>query len=124
MHVGIVGLGRMGRSLGRLAHQRGHVVAGWDPSDASREAARELGELMGNALATETAWERLSTHVEDTGEVKRMLSWATDRDIPLPVVSAAQMSLMLSRDEGWPAARAVALLRNQFGGRPVHRRDG
>lgn len=83
-----------------------------------------LVELMGNALATEDAWERLSTHVEDTGEVKWMLTWATDHDIPLPVVSAAQMSLMLSRDEGWPAARAVALLRHQFGGHPVHRRDG
>lgn len=87
----------------------GTVIRGW------------LVELMANALASESDWDRLSTYVEDTGEVTWMTRWASDHDIPLPVTSAAQMALMLSRDRDWPAAKAVALLRHQFGGHPVHR---
>ena len=88
----------------------GTVIRGW------------LIELMGHALATEEDWESLSTYVEDTGEVKWVTTWATDRDIPLPVVTAAQTTLMQTRDRDWPAARALALLRHAFGEHPVHRR--
>lgn len=84
-----------------------------------------LVELMGNALARndQAAWERLSTYVEDTDEVKWVLNWALDEDIPTPVTAHAQQQLMQYRDLDWPAAKAVALLRNQFGGHPVHRVD-
>jgi 6-phosphogluconate dehydrogenase len=82
-----------------------------------------LVELMGNALAAtdEAAWAELSTYVEDTEEVKWVLNWAMDADIPSPVIAQAQQQLMQYRDLEWPAAKAVALLRNQFGGHPVHR---
>jgi 6-phosphogluconate dehydrogenase len=91
-----------------------------------------LIELMGYGLAhggigpeseVPGDLEQLSTHVEDTGEVKWVLDWATGRDIPTPVTSEAQQMLMAYRDAGWPAAKAVALLRNQFGGHPIHRAD-
>ena len=84
-----------------------------------------LVELMGNALARndEAAWEQLSTYVEDTDEVKWVLNWALDEDIPTPVIAHAQQQLMQYRDLDWPAAKAVALPRNQFGGHPVHRVD-
>jgi 6-phosphogluconate dehydrogenase len=62
----------------------------------------------------------LSTYVEDTGEVKWVVNWATEHDIPTPVTSTAQQMLMAYRERGWPAAKAVALLRNQFGGHPLH----
>ncbi len=82
-----------------------------------------LVELMGNALAhtDEEAWDRLSTYVEDTEEVKWVLNWAMNEDIPSPVIAHAQQQLIQYRDLDWPAAKAVALLRNQFGGHPVHR---
>ncbi|MEX0658834.1 MAG: hypothetical protein WD080_06840 [Egibacteraceae bacterium] len=93
-----------------------------------------LVELMGNALAhggigaeegTLGDLEQLSTNVEDTGEVKWVTQWASERDIPTPVTAMAQQLLMAYRDLDWPAAKAVALLRNQFGGHPIHRRrDG
>jgi 6-phosphogluconate dehydrogenase len=81
-----------------------------------------LVELMGNALAAtdDEAWQRLSTYVEDTDEVKWVLDWALGADIPSPVITQAQQQLMQFRDLDWPAAKAVALLRNQFGGHPVH----
>lgn len=98
----------------------GTVIRGW------------LVELMGNALAnggigpeadTPPDFRQLSTHVEDTGEVKWVLRWALEHDIPAPVTSTAQQALIAYRDLDWPAAKAVALLRNQFGAHPIHRSE-
>jgi 6-phosphogluconate dehydrogenase (decarboxylating) len=50
-----------------------------------------------------------------------VLEWALERDIPSPVVSDSQQLLMSYRDLGWPAAKAVALLRRGYGGHPVRR---
>jgi 6-phosphogluconate dehydrogenase len=80
-----------------------------------------LVELMGRALAEHGDFSQLATYVEDTGEVKWVLDWALAQDIPTPVVNASQTALMQYRDLGWPAAKAVALLRNQYGGHPVRR---
>lgn len=88
----------------------GSVIRGW------------LIELMGKALRENPDFGELSTYVEDTEEVKWVLHWALDRDIPTPVVADSQQALMEYRDRDWPAAKAVALLRNQFGGHPVHRK--
>jgi 6-phosphogluconate dehydrogenase len=88
--------------------QHGSVVRSW------------LVELMANALRTETDFRELSTYVEDTGEVKWVINWAFDRDIPTPAITASQTELMRDRDADTVTAKAVALLRNQYGGHPVH----
>ena len=80
-----------------------------------------LVELMGKALQEHTDLDELSTYVEDTGEVKWVLNWALEQDIPTPVVNASQTVLMQSRDQGSVTAKAVALLRNQYGGHLLHR---
>ncbi len=80
-----------------------------------------LVELMGKALTEYPDFSGLSTYVEDTSEVKWVLNWAMDEDLPTPVISAAQLALMLDRDLHEPSAIAVALLRNQYGGHPIHR---
>jgi 6-phosphogluconate dehydrogenase len=82
-----------------------------------------LVELMREALEENPDLERLSTYVEDTGEVKWVLEWALERDIPSPVISDSQQALMAYRDLDWPAAKAVALLRHGYGGHPVHTAD-
>jgi 6-phosphogluconate dehydrogenase len=79
-----------------------------------------LVELMRDALQESGDFGRLSTFVEDTGEVKWVLGWALERDIPTPVVSDSQQALMSYRDLDSTAAKAVALLRHAFGGHPVH----
>jgi 6-phosphogluconate dehydrogenase len=81
-----------------------------------------LVELMGDALRKNPDLSRLATYVEDTGEVKWVVRWALERDIPTPVVSESQQALMGYRDLDAPVAKAVALLRNGFGGHPVHER--
>jgi 6-phosphogluconate dehydrogenase len=80
-----------------------------------------LVELMRDALRDNPSLEELSTYVEDTGEVKWVLEWALEQDIPSPVISESQQELMAYRDLERPAAKAVALLRHGFGGHPVHR---
>ncbi len=89
--------------------QHGSVIRSW------------LVELMGQALREEPEFARLSPYVEDTGEVKWVVDWAFQRDIPTPVVTLSQTMLMQYRDLDSPTAKAVALLRNQYGGHPVHR---
>jgi 6-phosphogluconate dehydrogenase len=79
-----------------------------------------LVELMGNALREQADFSKLSTYVEDTQEVKWVLDWALDRDIPTPVIALSQTALMQYRDLEWPQAKAHALLRNAYGGHPVH----
>jgi 6-phosphogluconate dehydrogenase len=80
-----------------------------------------LVELMGAALRDQPDLDELSTYVEDTGEVKWVLEWALDQDIPSPVISQSQQALMDYRDLDSSAAKAVALLRHGYGGHPVHR---
>ncbi len=79
-----------------------------------------LVELMGKALGEYADFGELSTYVEDTGEVKWVLEWALERDIPAPVVGASQTALIQYRDVDSRQAKAVALLRNQYGGHPIH----
>jgi 6-phosphogluconate dehydrogenase len=81
-----------------------------------------LVQLMGEQLEEHLGeWDELSTYVEDTQEVKWVLNWAMDQDIASPQISLAQQLLMQSRDLEWPAAKAHALLRNAYGGHPIHR---
>lgn len=88
--------------------QHGSVIRSW------------LVELMAKALDEHPDLDALSSYVEDTGEVKWVLDWALERDIPTPVVSSSQTALMQYRDTHTAAAKAVALLRNQFGEHPLH----
>jgi 6-phosphogluconate dehydrogenase len=96
------------------------VLANWNHGSVIRSW---LIELMATALEREGDLEQLSTYVEDTGEVKWILRWALDQDIPCAVTSQAQQALMEYRDRDSPAAKAVALLRNAYGGHPIHRKS-
>ena len=93
---------------GLLAHwNHGSVIRSW------------LIELAADALSNDVVLDALSGYVEDTGEVKWLLHWAIDRDVPTPVTSAAQTSLMQYRDEDSVQAKMHALIRHGFGGHPL-----
>jgi len=89
--------------------EHGSVIRSW------------LVELMHHALSENPELRDLATYVEDTGEVKWVLEWALERDIPSPAISESQQALMGYRDLDRPMAKTVALLRHAFGGHPVHR---
>ena len=57
--------------------------------------------------------------VDDSGEGRWTVDEAIDNAVPLPVISAALFARFASRQEQSPALKAVAALRQQFGGHAV-----
>ncbi len=90
------------------AWQRGTVVRSW------------LLDLLVRALDSDPELDDLRGYVEDSGEGRWTVEEAIDLAVPAPVISAALFARFASRQDDSPAMRAVAALRNQFGGHAVH----
>ena len=74
----------------------------------------------GAAPSTRTpSWPRSSGYVEDSGEGRWTVEEAINHAVPLPVITAALFARFASRQDDSPAMKAVAALRNQFGGHAV-----
>lgn len=93
--------------LGQIAElwRHGSVVRSWLLDLLSRALEEE-----GDALA------RIEDYVEDSGTGRWSVEWAVDNAVPLPVITASLYERFASRQEDRYAARAIAALRNQFGG--------
>ncbi|GAA3860330.1 decarboxylating 6-phosphogluconate dehydrogenase [Saccharothrix violaceirubra] len=89
------------------AWQRGTVVRSW------------LLDLLVRALDSDPELDDLRGHVEDSGEGRWTVEEAINHAVPAPVISAALFARFASRQPDSPAMRAVAALRNQFGGHSV-----
>jgi 6-phosphogluconate dehydrogenase len=90
------------------AWRRGTVVRSW------------LLDLLVLALETDPKLSELRGWVEDSGEGRWTVEEAINHAVPLPVISAALFARFSSRQPNSPAMRAVAALRQQFGGHAVH----
>ncbi|OLF06390.1 6-phosphogluconate dehydrogenase (decarboxylating) [Actinophytocola xinjiangensis] len=90
------------------AWQRGTVVRSW------------LLDLLVRALDHDPELDDLRGYVDDSGEGRWTVEEAINLAVPAPVISAALFSRFRSRQDDSPAMRAVASLRNQFGGHAVH----
>ncbi|KAA2263769.1 decarboxylating 6-phosphogluconate dehydrogenase [Solihabitans fulvus] len=91
------------------AWQRGTVVRSW------------LLDLLVKALDEDPELDDLTGYVEDSGEGRWTVEEAINHAVPAPVISAALFARFASRQTNSPAMRAVAALRNQFGGHAVHK---
>jgi 6-phosphogluconate dehydrogenase len=89
------------------AWQRGTVVRSW------------LLDLLVRALDSDPELDDLRGYVEDSGEGRWTVEEAINLAVPAPVISAALFARFRSRQDDSPAMRAVASLRNQFGGHAV-----
>lgn len=89
------------------AWQRGTVVRSW------------LLELLVKALDEDHELEAIEGWVEDSGEGRWTVDEAIDAAVPLPVITAALFARFQSRQDESPAMKAVAALRQQFGGHAV-----
>jgi 6-phosphogluconate dehydrogenase len=89
------------------AWSRGTVVRSW------------LLDLLVLALKDDPGFGQLSDYVEDSGEGRWTIEEAIRHAVPLPVISAALFARFSSRQESSPAMKAVAALRQQFGGHAV-----
>src|SRR5690606_17232718 len=93
------------------AWSRGTVVRSW------------LLDLMVKALADDPKLAMLDDWVDDSGEGRWTVDEGIDLAVPLPVISAALFARFASRQEQSPAMKAVAALRQQFGGHAVKKAE-
>ncbi|OJV80947.1 MAG: 6-phosphogluconate dehydrogenase (decarboxylating) [Cellulomonas sp. 73-92] len=89
------------------AWTRGTVVRSW------------LLELLVQALEQDPGLSAIDDWVEDSGEGRWTVDEAIDLAVPAPVISASLFARFASRQEESPALKAVAALRQQFGGHAV-----
>ena len=90
------------------AWTRGTVVRSW------------LLDLLVRALDADPELAGISGYVEDSGEGRWTVEESIKRSVPAPVISAALFARFASRQADSPAMKAVAALRQQFGGHAVH----
>lgn len=94
------------------AWQRGTVVRSW------------LLELLVRALEEDPEFEDVEGYVEDSGEGRWTIEEALANAVPVPTISASIFARFVSRQaDGSPAMKAVAALRNQFGGHAVNKAE-
>jgi 6-phosphogluconate dehydrogenase len=78
-----------------------------------------LLDLLVLALEQDPKLEELKGYVNDSGEGRWTVEEAINHSVPMPVIAAALFARFASRQADSPAMKAVAALRNQFGGHAV-----
>jgi 6-phosphogluconate dehydrogenase len=89
------------------AWTRGTVVRSW------------LLDLMVKALEEDHDLGQIRGYVNDSGEGRWTVEEAIAHAVPMPVITAALFARFSSRQDDSPQMKAVAALRNQFGGHAV-----
>jgi len=78
-----------------------------------------LLDLLVLALEEDPKLDQIKGYVNDSGEGRWTVEEAINHSVPMPVISAALFARFASRQADSPAMKAVAALRNQFGGHAV-----
>jgi 6-phosphogluconate dehydrogenase len=87
--------------------RQGSVVKSW------------LLDLLDRALETDPDLSELRAWADDTGEGRWTVDEAIRLAVPMNVIAASLFARFASREEDSPALKAVAALRQQFGGHAV-----
>jgi 6-phosphogluconate dehydrogenase len=89
------------------AWREGSVVRSW------------LLDLLVRALEQRPGLDGLAPVAQDSGEGRWTVQEAIERGVPTPVISAALYARFVSQDQEGVAMKAIAALREQFGGHAV-----
>ncbi|MCI2423981.1 decarboxylating 6-phosphogluconate dehydrogenase [Saccharopolyspora sp. K220] len=93
------------------AWSRGTVVRSW------------LLDLLVRALEEDPGLAELRGYVDDSGEGRWTVEESINNAVPTPVITASLFARFASRQEDSPAMKAVAALRNQFGGHATQKTE-
>jgi 6-phosphogluconate dehydrogenase len=93
------------------AWQRGTVVRSW------------LLDLLVLALEDDPSLSKIKGYVEDSGEGRWTVEEGIANAVPMPAITASLFARFTSRQDDSPAMKAVAALRNQFGGHAVKKAE-
>lgn len=80
-----------------------------------------LQQLLAKALKEDPDLAEISGYTEDSGEGRWTVEEAIRLRVPVPGIAASLFARFLSRQDDSPTMKAVAALRNQFGGHAVKR---
>jgi 6-phosphogluconate dehydrogenase len=75
-----------------------------------------LLDLLVAALDEDTHLDKISGYAEDSGEGRWTVEAAIDNAVPMNVIAASLFARFTSRQDDSPAMKAIAAMRNQFGG--------
>jgi len=79
-----------------------------------------LLDLLVAALREDTHLDGLRGYADDSGEGRWTVQAAIDHAVPMHVIAASLFARFTSRQDDSPAMKAIAAMRNQFGGHAVH----
>ncbi|WP_051114009.1 phosphogluconate dehydrogenase (NAD(+)-dependent, decarboxylating) [Actinopolymorpha alba] len=79
-----------------------------------------LLDLLVAALEEDDGLATIKGYAEDSGEGRWTVEAAIENAVPMPAISAALFARFASRQDDSPAMKAIAAMRNQFGGHAVH----
>ncbi|MBS44543.1 MAG: 6-phosphogluconate dehydrogenase (decarboxylating) [Nocardioides sp.] len=79
-----------------------------------------LLDLLSAALEEDTHLDALRGYADDSGEGRWTVEAAIENAVPLHVIASSLFARFTSRQDDSPAMKAVAAMRNQFGGHAVH----
>ena len=80
-----------------------------------------LQQLLAKALKEDPQLADISGYTDDSGEGRWTVEEAIRLRVPVPGIAASLFARFLSRQDDSPTMKAVAALRNQFGGHAVKR---
>ncbi|WNV75681.1 phosphogluconate dehydrogenase (NAD(+)-dependent, decarboxylating) [Geodermatophilus sp. DSM 44513] len=92
------------------------VVKSWTQGTVIRSW---LLDLLVRALDEDPQLDRIRGYAEDSGEGRWTVEQAIENAVPMPTIAASLFARFSSRQEDSPTMKAVAALRNQFGGHAV-----
>jgi len=79
-----------------------------------------LLDLLVAALREDEHLEKIAGWAEDSGEGRWTVEAAIDNAVPMNVIAASLFARFTSRQDESPAMKAIAAMRNQFGGHAFH----
>ncbi len=103
-----------GLDLGAIANnwRHGSVIRSW------------LLDLTADEFADDPKLEGLTSYVDDSGEGRWTVDTSVELAVPAPVIALALQMRFRSRQENPLGGRALAAMRNAFGGHAVRKSDG
>ncbi len=78
-----------------------------------------LLDLLVAALDEDPGLSKIAGYAEDSGEGRWTVEAAIDNAVPLPAIAASLFARFVSRQDDSPSMKAIAAMRNQFGGHAV-----
>ena len=96
-----------------------HQIAGiWRTGSVVRSW---LLDLTADALGKNPDMDGIAPYVADSGEGRWTVAEAIDLDVPAPIITAALIERLRSRDRESFSDKLLAAMRNEFGGHPIRK---